>query len=230
MPSVRQLSLCFCYKKTAYVLKPATSLWTLWCKPKVKLPFPVLWPLCRADRHVRSQPCPPASGSAGVSHLPATWATSLKQILNSWDCVLQKVCVCGERPILKYLFAGRRKRELDRGSSESEILFCMAVKHFPDFGNDPSVSFHSLLWIGVRLCSAPSCIVYLVFPFPVLLSGCSRTSSYWDWSFKLLLSTLFLIECVLTSQKEIKVHLQYVKSMSWYQEVASGTVDKMFWL
>lgn len=35
---------------------------------------------------------------------------------------------------------------------------------------------------------------------------------------------------VLTSHKKLKVHLQYVKSWSLYQEVASGTADKVFWL
>lgn len=64
----------------------------------------------------------------------------------------------------------------------------------------------------------------------LLLFGCSKTSSYWDRCFKLLLGTLFIIEYVLTIQKKIKVLSKYVKSMSRYQEVASGTVDKVFWL
>lgn len=97
-------------------------------------------------------------------------------------------------------------------------------------GNDPSASFHSVLWTGMRLCSAAGCVVFQVFP-SLLRSGCSKASSYWDRCFKPLLSTLFLTVCVLTSQKKkIKVHLQYVKSTSRYQEVASGTVDKVFWL
>lgn len=79
----------------------------------------------------------------------------------------------------------------------------------------------------MRLCSAAGCIMYQVV---LILSGCSKPSSFWDRLFKPLMSTLFLTAYVLTNQKKIKVHFQYVKSMSWYQEVASGTADKMFWL
>lgn len=53
--------------------------------------------------------------------------------------------------------------------------------------------------------------------------GCSKPSYCW-----VLLSMLFLIGCILSSHKQLKVHLQYVKPL--YQEVASGTADKVFWL
>lgn len=36
-------------------------------------------------------------------------------------------------------------------------------------GNDPSASFHSVLWTGMRLSSAAGCVVFQVFPFPTAL-------------------------------------------------------------
>lgn len=70
----------------------------------------------------------------------------------------------------------------------------------------------------------------------VLYVRCSASLALWLlenqflWGQALLLDTLFLMAGVLTSHKKLKVHLQYVKSWSLYEEVASGTWEKLFWL
>lgn len=58
-------------------------------------------------------------------------------------------------------------------------------------GNDPSASFHSVLWTGMSCVLLQVVLCFRCSP-SLLRWGCSKASSYWDRCFKPLLSTLFL--------------------------------------